>query len=111
MEIRPGMFASSVATNDWVPDPVMAGAEMHELVHDDAVWAGLLRVVDADASGTMTYASRDTWIVLDGTCRLEFDDGSARTLGPGDIISVPPGTRVTWHITAPYREMWIITGP
>jgi uncharacterized cupin superfamily protein len=28
----------------------------------------------------------------------------------GDIASLPAGTETTWHITAPFREFWVLSG-
>jgi hypothetical protein len=107
MEIRPGLFIFDPQAGDWVPDPEMPGAEMQELFKDAAMWAGFLRVVGADQSGTLTYPVRDMFVVLQGTCRLELDDGTVLELQPGSATAMPPGTTVRWSITAPYREFWV----
>jgi hypothetical protein len=39
MEIHPGVFVSRLATEEWVPDPQVAG-RMHVLVKDDSQHVG-----------------------------------------------------------------------
>ena len=39
MEVRPGVFISSIDPLEWVPDDDPAG-EMHELCRTPEVWAG-----------------------------------------------------------------------
>jgi len=48
MEPHPGVFVSTVRTEEWEPDPEVPGSEMHELVHADGVWAGLTRFTTVD---------------------------------------------------------------
>ena len=30
------------------------------------------------------------------------------TLGVGDIGTIPAGLPTTWHVTTPFREMWVL---
>ena len=62
MEPHPGVFVSTVRTEEWEPDPEVPGSEMHELVHADGVWAGLTRFtsVEAPARGHRPSARRST---------------------------------------------------
>jgi hypothetical protein len=46
MEPHPGVFVSTVRTEEWEPDPEVPGSEMHELVHADGVWAGLTNIAE-----------------------------------------------------------------
>jgi uncharacterized cupin superfamily protein len=110
MEVQPGVFVSNVETDAWEPDPDVPGSEMHELVHDGPVWAGMTRIADAPEPMTWTPDERETVIVLEGGVRIEFADGSDVELRVGDMASIPAGLPTTWHVTTPFKEMWVLSG-
>ncbi len=39
---------------------------------------------------------------------VELGDGDPLQLGVGDLFSLPPGVETTWHITTPFKEMWVL---
>ena len=108
MEIQTGMFVSNVGTDEWRPDPDVPGSEMHELVHDGSVWAGMTRITDAPEPLTWTPEQRETVLVLEGSVRIGFEDGSDVELGVGDMASIPGGLTTTWHVRTPFKEMWVL---
>ena len=110
MDYPPGVFVSRTSTEQWQPDPGVPGTEMHELVHSDGVWAGLIRMTSVDGPIPWTPDQRETAVVLEGRVRIEFDDGTSLELGPGDMASFAPGTAMTWHVTAPFKELWVLAG-
>jgi uncharacterized cupin superfamily protein len=108
MEIKPGMFVSRETTDEWEADPEVPGSTMHELVHDGPIWAGMTKVDDAPEPMTWTPQQREVLLVLEGGVRIEFDDGSDVTLGVGDLATIPAGMTTTWHVTTPFKEMWVL---
>jgi uncharacterized cupin superfamily protein len=108
MEVYPGVFVSNASTDDWQPDPDVSGSQMHELVHADGVWAGLSRFTSVDGPVTWTPEKREVAIILEGSVRVELGDGDPLQLGVGDLFSLPPGVETTWHITTPFKEMWVL---
>jgi uncharacterized cupin superfamily protein len=108
MEIKPGMFVSRATTDEWEPDPDVPGSTMHELLHDGSVWAGMTRFEGAHEPATWTPEQREVLIVLEGGVRIEFEDGSDVTLGVGDLATIPAGMTTTWHVTTPFKEMWVL---
>jgi uncharacterized cupin superfamily protein len=108
MEAQPGVFVSRASTDEWEPDPEVPGTEMHELVHADGVYAGLTRYIEASGPIPWTPEQREVALVLEGSVRIELEDGTALDLGVGDLFSLPPGRPTTWHITAPFKEMWVL---
>ncbi len=106
MEIHPGVFVSRLATEEWVPDPELAG-RMHVLVKDDSQYVGLLRIDEPTPPQTWTLSVRQTVLVLEGGARVEIDGGPTLDLAAGDLFSLPAGTRATWHLTVAYRELWL----
>ena len=107
MEPHPGVFVSKASTDAWEPDPDVPGSEMHELVHADGVWAGLTRIASADPV-PWTPERREVVLVLEGSVRIELGDGSTLEAGVGDMFSLPPGIETTWHVTPPFKEMWVL---
>jgi uncharacterized cupin superfamily protein len=108
MELGPGIFVSSISTDDWEADPDVPGSEMHELVHDGPVWAGLTRFTAVDGPTIWVPEQRETILVLEGNARIEIDSGPTLELGPGDVASLPAGAQTTWHITTPFKEFWVL---
>jgi uncharacterized cupin superfamily protein len=45
---------------------------------------------------------------LQGSVRIEIAGGDTLELGVGDLLSLPPGVATTWHVTAPFEEMWVL---
>ena len=50
-------------------------------------------------------------MILEGTARIEIDGGATLNLEAGSVASLPAGTKTTWHIMAPFCELWVIGGP
>jgi uncharacterized cupin superfamily protein len=108
MEPFPGVFVTSTTTQEWEADPEVPGTEMHELVHADGVQAGLTRFTDTSGPIPWTPEQREVALILEGSVRIEFKDGSSIELNPGDFVSIAPGVEMTWHITSPFKEAWVL---
>lgn len=105
MEVHPGVFVSNIATDEWQPDPEVGG-EMHVLVERDGAYAGMSRFRDAANPEPWTLPERETFLVLEGTARIEIAGGPTLELRVGDMASLPKGATTTWHLTQPFRELW-----
>ena len=70
---------------------------------------GLTEHMEAEHAGMHTTDSVDYGILLQGTMRLELDDGESVELGAGDIV-VQNGTRHAWHYTSKCTIAWILIG-
>jgi len=108
MERLAGLFVSTTTTDAWVPDPDVPGSEMHELVHADGIWAGLTRIGAVDGPQPWTPDQRETILVLEGRVRIEVDGEPVADLGPGDMASLPAHVATVWHVTAPFKEFWVL---
>jgi uncharacterized cupin superfamily protein len=108
MEAHPGVFVSKASTGDWAPDPDVPGSQMHELVHADGVWAGFTRFTNVDGPVAWTPETREIALILEGSVRIEIAGGDTLDLTVGDLFSLPPGLETTWHITTPFKEMWVL---
>jgi uncharacterized cupin superfamily protein len=108
MEPRPGVFLAKASTDDWESDPEVPGSQMRELVRRDGVWAGLTRFTSVDGPVTWTPERREVAMILEGSVQIEFGEGDAMELEVGDLFSLPPGVQTTWHVTTPFKEMWVL---
>ena len=108
MERHPGVFVSRSSTEDWVPDPEVPGSQMHELVHADGVFAGLTRFTSVNGPVPWTPTQREVALILEGSVRIEVAGGDTLDLGVGDLFSLPPGVATTWHVTTPFKEIWVL---
>jgi quercetin dioxygenase-like cupin family protein len=111
MEIHPGVFVSNVSTDDFQPDPeIGGGAEEHVLFDLEGQRAGLSRFgEDADTVPPVwSLPARQIFLVLEGEARIEIADGPTLELKPGDMASLPKGAETTWHLTLPFKEMWVL---
>lgn len=113
MELHPGVFVSNVGTEEWRADPeIGGGAEEHVLFESDALRAGLSRFSE-DADETLpvwTLTETEVLLVLEGEARIEIEGGPELTLKEGDIASIPKGAVTTWHLTLPFKELWVLAG-
>lgn len=105
-----GVFVSSLLNDDWEPDPDV-GRLMQILCDIPGVWAGFTRYDTGRAPVAWTPPQRETFIVLEGAVRIEIAGGATINLEAGGVASLPAGTETIWHIIAPFREFWVLSGP
>jgi uncharacterized cupin superfamily protein len=108
MQPHPGVFVSKASTDEWESDPDVPGSQMHELVHADGLWAGLTRFTSVNGPVPWTPERREVALILEGSVRIEITGGDTLDLRIGDVFSLPPGVATTWHVTAPFKEMWVL---
>lgn len=108
MELHPGVYVSKEPTDDWEEDPEVGG-EVHVLCEAEGVQAGLSRMTQApDAPIPFKSSMRETILVLEGSVRIEIAGGPTLELEKGDMASLPKGAETLWHVTAPFKEMWVM---
>lgn len=105
MEQYEGVFTSSLTDAAWVPHGF--GGEICMLCEGPEVEAGLYRFAESPEPFRWTIPRRETKLILEGACRIEFDDGPVLEFKAGDIFSLPPGD-ATWRFTAPYKEFYVL---
>ena len=103
MEAHPGVFVSSIATNEWKPDPEVGG-EMHVLVEDERAYAGMSRFLDVADLQSWTLPERETIQILEGAARIEIDGGPTLVLKVGDLASLPKGAVIAVLEGNPNKE-------
>ncbi len=108
MQVHPGVFVSKADTDEWEDDPEVPGSQVHVLVDADGVLAGLTRFLEADGPVPWTSSAREVFMVLEGSVRIEIEGGAVLDLGVGDIATLPEGLATMWHVSAPFKEVWVI---
>mgnify|MGYP006383242885 CR=1 FL=1 len=87
MEVHPGVFVSSTATEDWEQDPEVGG-EMHVLVSEEGAFAGMSRYRERPDGEAWTLPERETLLILEGSARVEIVGGPTLDLRVGDMASI-----------------------
>jgi len=111
VEIHPGVFVTSTTTREWRPDPeVGGGAEEHVLFDNGAMRAGLTRFAsNADPTPPpWALTQTEVLLVLEGSARVEIEGGPTLDLKPGDLAALPKGAVTRWHLTLPFKEVWVL---
>jgi uncharacterized cupin superfamily protein len=103
-----GVFTSSATTDDFAADPDVPGTEQHVLYSSDGPSAGMSRVTTKGDPITWTLPRREFLLVLEGTARIEITDGPTLELHAGDVATLPAGAETTWHLSAPFKEFWVL---
>jgi hypothetical protein len=105
-----GVFVASLSTDDWEPDPDVGGL-MHIMCDLPGLQAGFTRFDIDPAPVSWRPLQRETFVILEGTDRIHIVGGGTLDLAPGDAATLEAGTDTTWHITTPFREFWVLSGP
>ncbi len=45
-----------------------------------------------------------------GAVQIEIEGGPTLELKPGDMACLPKGAVTRWHLTLPFKEMWVLAG-
>jgi uncharacterized cupin superfamily protein len=104
-----GLLISRVTTEDFVPDPDVPGTEQHVLYAGADVSAGMSRVTTDGDPIMWTLPQREFLLVLEGAARIEVKDGPTLNLRAGDMATIPAGAQTTWHVSAPFKEFWVLS--
>jgi quercetin dioxygenase-like cupin family protein len=111
MEVHPGVFVSSVETDDWRDDPeIGGGAEEHVLFDTGAMRAGMSRFSAGADTEPPPWVLPQTQVllVLEGAARIEIEGGPTLELKVGDMAALPEGAVTRWRLTLPFKEMWVL---
>jgi uncharacterized cupin superfamily protein len=101
--------------DDLAFEPYEAG-RVHWLRRDERpdgrqLWAGIWEVGPEDlAPGALHESMHDeTFLILEGSLRLEIEEGPTLDLAAGAMASLAQGTRARWTIVEPTREFFVYT--
>jgi len=102
-----GVFVSNLDADSWEHDEETGGL-VHLLRADEAVQAGLWKPgAVAGKVIEVELVADETLLVLEGSGKLEVDDGPSLELKPGDMVSLRKGARTNWIVDADFREFWV----
>jgi len=51
--------------------------------------------------------TRETVVVLQGTVRIEIEDGPTLELTSGDLASLPKGANTSWYPSRDFITVWL----
>ena len=105
MDVGSEVFVSTIASDDWKPDPE-TGGEMHVLFEGEGAYVGMTRFLDVADVGPLTLPARESFLILEGAARVEIAGGPTLELTVGGMASIPEGATVTWHLDLPFKEIW-----
>ena len=105
MEVHPGVYLSNLGADDWQSEPDVDG-EFQVFVDQPDSYIGMSRYLTDPGPVSWAPSVRETLLVLEGSVRIDIDGGPTLHLRVGDVASLASGTRTTWHITTPFRELW-----
>jgi uncharacterized cupin superfamily protein len=103
-----GVFVTRVDADEWEHDEETGGL-VHMLFDDGAASGGLWKLgpeTGPVVSG-LELPARETIVVLQGSARIEIQDGPTLELGPGDMATMPKGAVTTWHVSEDFKEIWL----
>ena len=105
---RDGVYLSRIDTDRWEPDDEVGGSA-HILFDDGRSTVGLWRSDPASAprSVEVEIPARETIVVLEGTVRVGIDGTRALDMVPGDMASVPKGSRIAWDPSSDCKVIWM----
>jgi uncharacterized cupin superfamily protein len=58
--------------------------------------------------GPMDLPYHEIALILEGEVEVTGDDGTLHTVGPGDVLITPSGTKATWKALSPVRKLWVV---
>lgn len=109
-------FALSVADAALEPVPldpsqVIAGTpEVSELVLSESDDGRVLRGIWQMTPGAVTDTEADElFVVLSGRATIDFEDGTALEVGPGDVALLTEGTKTRWTVHETLRKVYQAT--
>lgn len=110
MEVAPGVFMTKASSDEWGPSSPATAGELLMLCAGVGLHAGIYRSVPGMTPPRLewTAPSREVKIVLEGTLKIEIENGPTLELQAGDMASIPKGTTAWWSISDGYREFWVL---
>ncbi len=103
-----GVYVSRVDSEEFEADDEIGGFT-HMLFEDGETMAGIWKP-GSDVDGwpkTEQLHARETIVVLEGSVRIEIQDGPNLDLGVGDLASMPKNAITTWDPSPDFKEIWI----
>ncbi len=108
VDLGGGVFVSRVDSDDFDADDEIGGFT-HTLFEDGETMAGIWKP-GADVGSwpkTERLHARETIVVLEGSVRIEIEDGPTLDLRVGDMASMPKNAVTTWYPSADFKEIWL----
>ena len=109
MEVHPGVFVSNVSTSDFHPDDEIGGDAEEHVLFDNGEYGADRAGSRGGRSGRGMDASGPPGPGrAGGRGANRASDGPTLELKTGDMAALPKGITTTWHLTLPFKEMWVL---
>ena len=109
MELTPGIFSSSSATDDWRLDDDPPG-EVHLLIDEPDLQAGFWRALPGVTPDIVRWTppGRELISVVRGQAHLQIEDGPELDLSAGSVAALPARARIAWQVSPDFVEFWVL---
>jgi hypothetical protein len=88
-------------------DPNPPGEEWYAFRNADGRFStGVWRRVPE--TGPMEMGYTEVALVIEGEVDVELPRGEVLSVGPGDVLVSPEGSRATWRARSPVRKFWVV---
>jgi uncharacterized cupin superfamily protein len=96
---------------DLDPAQVVAGSpEISELVLSESADGRVVRGIWQMTPGVVTDTEADeVFVVLSGRATVDFEDGTAMEVGPGDVAVLTEGAKTRWTVHETLRKVYQAT--
>ena len=101
-----GVYFMRSADETWEVDEEVGGL-LQVLFEDGDISGGLWKPGDQDSVEANLLPARETVVVLQGTVRIEIEDGPTLDLVAGDLASLPQGATTNWHPSRDFIKVWL----
>jgi len=107
-ELGPGVYVMRSDSETWELDEEVGGL-MQILFEDGDNACGLWKPGDQDSVEGNLLPARETVVVLQGSVRIEIEDGPTLELSTGDLASLPKGANASWYPSRDFIKVWLTT--
>ena len=91
-------------------DPHVSSVVLHESAATEPGGRVVERGIWEITPGVVTDVEADeVFVVLSGRATIEFEDGRALEVGPGDVAVLPEGAATRWTVHETLRKVYQIT--
>lgn len=116
--LKTAVYESSVSSDNFEPFPIddVTSGDPQGQVHwlreggsdDRTLLAGLFTA--QPSTYPYTFATDETFHVLEGRGCVTLEDGTRAELSPGVVVSFAKGTKSQWEIYEPFKKFFVISG-
>ena len=101
-----GVYLMPADSDAWEPDDDVGGL-MQVLFEEGETAGGLWKPGEQTTVEGNRLPAGETVVVLQGTVRIEIEDGPTLELTSGDLASLPKGANTNWYPSRDFIKVWL----